>query len=315
MKRLDRMLAVLDPTADAQPALAKAARLAAASGASLELFVCDFEPALADPRFFKSDRLRVLREEFIARRKDVLDRHAAELRRQGLTVTTEARWDTPVHRGIVARVEESAPDLVVKDTHYHGVIRRTLLTNTDWNLIRDCPAPLLLAKVTEWRRSPRILAAIDPGHEGDEPAALDHDLLEYGASLGARLDGELHVVHAFFPAELIAATSAMIAAPAIDGGTIAEFLDQERGRVRQALYALARQHGIALERIHFKQGSAVDVLCDAAASLPADVVVLGAVARGRLQERLVGSTAERVLDRIACDVLVIKPPYAMVSLI
>jgi universal stress protein E len=50
------------------------------------------------------------------------------------------------------------------------------------------------------------------------------------------------------------------------------------------------------------------VLCDAAGELPADVVVLGAIARGRMREMLVGGTAERVLDRIACDVLVIKPP-------
>jgi universal stress protein E len=34
---------------------------------------------------------------------------------------------------------------------------------------------------------------------------------------------------------------------------------------------------------------------------------MGAVSRGRLQEVFLGSTAERVLDRIGCDVLVIKP--------
>jgi universal stress protein E len=35
--------------------------------------------------------------------------------------------------------------------------------------------------------------------------------------------------------------------------------------------------------------------------------VLGAIARGRLRERLIGSTAERVLDRLPCDTLVVKP--------
>ena len=34
---------------------------------------------------------------------------------------------------------------------------------------------------------------------------------------------------------------------------------------------------------------------------------MGAVSRSRLQEVFVGSTAERVLDRIGCDVLVVKP--------
>jgi len=39
----------------------------------------------------------------------------------------------------------------------------------------------------------------------------------------------------------------------------------------------------------------------------ASLVVMGAVSRSRLQEIFLGSTAERVLDRITCDVLVVKP--------
>jgi len=308
MQPLDRIIAVLDPTAKVQPALAKAARLAVASNASLELLVCDYEPALANPRFFASERLAALREEFLERLRSMLEGYASGLRAQGLAVTIEVRWDTPVHQGIVARARESAPDLVVKDTHYHGPIRRTLLTNTDWNLIRSCPAPLLLAKAGEWRTPPRIMAAVDPGHENDPHATLDHELLRRGKALAERLAGELHVVHAFFPAELIASATGVGPASAIDGGTITELLEQEHGRIREALAALAREHAIAPGRCQLRQGSAVEVLCDLATELPADIVVLGAIARGRLREMLIGSTAERVLDRMPCDILVVKAP-------
>jgi universal stress protein E len=34
---------------------------------------------------------------------------------------------------------------------------------------------------------------------------------------------------------------------------------------------------------------------------------MGAISRTRLQEVFIGSTAERVLDRLPCDVLVVKP--------
>jgi nucleotide-binding universal stress UspA family protein len=34
----------------------------------------------------------------------------------------------------------------------------------------------------------------------------------------------------------------------------------------------------------------------------------GVIARGRLREMLTGSTAERVLDGIPCDILVVKTP-------
>jgi universal stress protein E len=306
MQRLERILAVFDPTAGTQPAVAKAARLAAASKASLEILVCDYEPALANPRFFPSDRLRVLREEFLARHDSLLERHAAGFRNQGLTVTTEARWAAHPHQGIVERVRESAPDLVVKDTHYHGLIRRTVLTNTDWNLIRSCPAPLLLAKPGEWRTPARVMTGVDPGHEGDPDATLDHELLLAGKMMAQQLAGELHVVHAFFPAELVSTVSGMAAGVAIDGGMVIELLEQERARVREALAALLRQHAIPPANFQFREGSAVEVLCDVAAELPADIVVLGAIARGRLREMLIGSTAERVLDRMPCDVLVVK---------
>jgi universal stress protein E len=303
--KLERILAVLDPTAQAQPGLAKAARLAATSKASLELFVCDYEPALANPRFFTSERLRVLREEFLARHKAALERHATGLRDRGLTVTTEARWATPEYQGIVARARESSPDLVVKDTHHHGPISRTVLTNTDWNLIRRCPAPLLLAKAAAWRDPPRIMTGVDPGHEDDPGDALDHELLRAGELLAQQLGGELHAVHAFFPADLIAAVTGMEASP-IDGRTITELLEQERGRMREAITALLRGHAISTGNFHFRQGSAVEVLLDVARDLPADIVVLGAIARGRLRELLIGSTAERVMDRMPCDILVVK---------
>jgi universal stress protein E len=34
---------------------------------------------------------------------------------------------------------------------------------------------------------------------------------------------------------------------------------------------------------------------------------MGAISRSRLRELFIGSTAERILDRLHCDVLVVKP--------
>ena len=39
----------------------------------------------------------------------------------------------------------------------------------------------------------------------------------------------------------------------------------------------------------------------------ADLVVMGAVSRSGLKRLALGSTAERVLDFLPCDVLVVKP--------
>jgi universal stress protein E len=60
-------------------------------------------------------------------------------------------------------------------------------------------------------------------------------------------------------------------------------------------------------RLHLEQGAATEVLPRMVGQLGAALVIMGAVSRSRLQEVFLGSTAERVLDRIGCDVLVVKP--------
>jgi len=307
MQRLDRILAVIDPTVDIQDGVAKAARLARAFGAALELFVCDFDPALSGEPFFDTDTLRRMREKFIAVRRAELEKLAGELRIGGLEVTTHVHWDNPVHAGILRRVGEFAPDLVVKDTHHHSVLRRTLFSNTDWALIRKCPVPMLLAKPRAWSAQPRIVAALDPGHHGDKPAALDSDILDTARLLAGTLQGSVQAVHAFFPAALLAATTGMAGMPLAPDVAGPEVLDAERERVTKDLLGLAAAHGVGPEAVHVLRGSPVELLPRYAEESGTDCIVMGAVSRTRLQEIFIGSTAERVLDRLPCDVLVVKP--------
>ncbi len=307
MGRLERILSIIDPTADVQPALDKARFLAQRAGATLELFACDFDPSLTGRPFFDSEQLRELRADFIDERMEFLEALADEIRAGGVPVETHVHFDNPVYRGILRRVQESSPDLVVKDTHHHSAIRRTLLSNTDWNLIRSCPAPLLLAKPREWPAQPRILAAVDPDHVGDPAAELDRRILHDAAVLAGLLAGEVHAVHAFFPAALLAAVTGTGALPFVAGVSAAEVVERERARLGVVLAELASAQGLPPGHVHLEQGPAAEVLQMLARSLSADVLVMGAVSRSRLQELFVGSTAEQVLDRLPCDVLVVKP--------
>jgi universal stress protein E len=308
MQRLDRILAVIDPTVDVQAGATKAARLARSADAALELFVTDFDPALSGAPFFDTDTLRRLREEFLEERVEYLEDLADGLRSPGLEVTTHVHWDHPIHEGILRRVREWAPDLVVKDTHYHSPLRRALFTNTDWNLIRTCPVPLLLARHTDWPEHPKILAALDPAHHHAKPAALDGDILDAALLLARTLGGDVEAVHMFFPAALLAATAGMAGMPLAAGMSTAELIDAERARVTEGLVAVAGSRGLAPAAVKVLQGSAAELLPSHAEQRQATLLVMGGISRGRVRELLVGSTAERVLDRVPCDVLVVKPP-------
>jgi universal stress protein E len=289
-----------------QVGAAKAARLARLTGAALELFACDFDPALTGQPFFDTDTLRQLREEFIAERAAYLEDLADELRAGGLDVSTHVHWDNPLYEGILRRVAEFEPDLVIKDTHYHSFLRRAIFSNTDWNLIRRCPVPLLLSRTADWPTRPRILAALDPGHHGDKPAALDHDILDAAQFLARQLDGTVDAVHAFFPAALLAATTGLAGIPLAPELSVTELLESERTRVSAATREIAKSHGLSDKSVQVLQGSASEVLPRVATEGNVDIVVMGAVSRSRLREVFIGSTAERVLDQLPCDVLVIR---------
>lgn len=303
------ILVVLDPTAGAQPALDKAGLIARKTGARLRLFCCDRDPRLVLRRMLDPEALSAGRAAFLAARRDWLAGLADPFAAAGVEVEVEAVWDGPVHAAVLREVGLCGPDLVVKDTHWHGPLRRGLFTSTDWYLVQDCPAPLLLAKPEPWAARPQVVAAVDPGHPGDPADVLDHAILRAAERLVADVDGELAVVHAFLPVDpaLLAAAPGMPVAGIPGAGQAPEDL---RGRAEASLAALIEGHRCPAAAVHVVEGNAVDVLPEFCAGREADVLVAGAVSRSRVYQRVIGSTAERLLDRIHCDLLVVHAPPA-----
>jgi universal stress protein E len=302
MNRIENILVIVDPTAKEHWAVEKAARLAQAFKARLELFLCDTR-ASREARL--SSRMRdVAAAPFSA--KALLEALAGPLRARGLDVTTETECSDPLHAALVDRAKRTSADLVVKDTHHHSVAKRTFLTNTDWNLIRGCPVPLLLTKQTAWSGSPRIVAAVDPSHANDKPAALDHRILEQASAFTAATHGELHAVHVYIPLAILAA--ATVASAPLSVAVSAEDLEREEAAKLRLVRELAREYGVADERVHLRPGGPGEMLPRMAQELRADIVAMGAVSRSGMKRVFLGATAEDVLERLPCDALIIKPP-------
>ena len=150
-----------------------------------------------------------------------------------------------------------------------------------------------------------MIAAVDPLHEHDKPAELDRLLLQQAGDVAELLQGELHVFHSFDPTPAIAGAATTMATPiAVPVSEVTEALET---RHRQALTDLLADYNLADEQVHMHQGTPQDLLPVLAEKSGADLVVLGAVSRSGLQRIFVGSTAERVLDRLPCDLLIVKP--------
>ncbi len=254
MHEISNILAVVDPTAETQPAMHRAAWLAQHTGAELELLICYYSAYLSGDPFFESPSLDRARGKLISEEERQLEDLAEPFRQQGIVVKTTALWDHPLYKGVVREIIKSGADIVFKDTHHHSAVSRALLSNTDWSLIRTCPVPLWLVKPRDVGTEPAFVAAIDPIHDHDNPAELDEEVLQTSQMLGRKVGGVVHAFH-------------------------------------------------SVSELTYEELAAFATRVDAA------VVVMGTVERNRWKRLFTGSTLERTLEYLPCDLLIVKPDW------
>ena len=305
VKRMQRILVVVDPYAEDHPAVDRAVDLAKHSGMGIDLLSCYYEAPLASEvaaAFLPyTDNCEATLNQQLALLREL----AQPYEKENVDVTIKAVWDSPMFEGIVREVLRSMPRFLMKETHYHSAISRALFSNTDWQLIRHCPVPLWLVRSDGDLSEPTIMAAVDPSNAADQDASLDTLILSEAFALSNQLGGMVHAVHAFDVAPDIAdASTTIVSISAINADDI---IEKAKAVHSAALAELTIRFTIPDEQVHMQNGKVVELLPYMARELSASLVIMGAVTRGRLKQVVIGSTAERVLDHLPCDVLLIKP--------
>jgi universal stress protein E len=297
------LVAVKNPSAAALPAVSKAAQLAKALGAELTLFQALSTPLnLSDDLPPRQMVLGALENYTRSAHEACLNGLARRLRRRGIRVSVSAEWDHPADEAILREAAKVRADLIVVEAHpqHHGA--SSFLRLTDWELLRRSPVPLLLVKRPAPYRRPSVLAALDPDHTFDKPVQLDAEILAVGATIASALSGSLHAMHAFAPVMPVDTTQGVISA-----AKLAAAQTQAAAEACQKLARATRGSGIPKSRQHVSGRHVPDAIEEIATEIRSSIVVLGAVARSGLKRLLIGNTAERVLDHLSSDVLLVKP--------
>jgi universal stress protein E len=296
------LVAVKDPWARSLPAVRKAAQLAHATGAALELFhgisdaiyIDALSPAKGTAAFESAARERYVKK---------LEAVAASLRRSGLKVRTSAAWDYPIHEAIMRRAQVIEADLIVAERHATRHVAPWLLRFTDWELLRLSAIPVLLVKNARPYRRPVILAAVDPAHAFAKPSGLDEQIMRLARAMKAALHGQLHAVHAFAPLAVSYLGTRQDAA-----GAFEQVEKHARAEAAAGFRRMLRGTRIPPARRHLVPSHAIDAIRAVARAIDSAIVVMGAVSRSGLKRAFIGNTAERILDQLTCDVLVVKAP-------
>ncbi|TBU72715.1 universal stress protein UspA [Pseudomonas daroniae] len=298
--KLEKLLVVIDANQPSHPALERATWLARGTQARLHILVVEYSAAL-DGSLLENSLQNKAREALLEQRGKWLEELLAPLCDEGLPLQQEVRWGKRLHETVLEVAAELQPDLVLKSAAHNNLLRRLLLTDSCWQLMRHSPFPLWLVHHAEWRGR-NLCTAVDPLHKDDKPATLDHYLINISQALSSALGLRANFVHCHAPLPRTLLNNAELLA------SYQQFVADEAQQHHKAFDELIRQHNIEPDSAHLLEGAPENMLPRFVHKHEIDLLVMGAIARGRLDTILIGHTAERLLESVDCDLLVIKLP-------
>lgn len=194
---------------------------------------------------------------------------------------------------LIRHVLRKQHDLVIVGTRHRSALQGFLLGSTGIKLLRKCPCPVWITQPWAERSLDSILVAHDLRPVGD----LAMDL---GCSMAELRDAQLHVVHAaehldfqhVFPASVLAQREHA------SGDDAREYIETQLAGVNLTRPAI----------LHFLVDSPIDAIMHCIKDHNIDLLIMGTAGHAGIAGFISGSTAERLLPRISCSLLAVKPP-------
>lgn len=267
---IHKIVAIIDPTTDKQLALTRALNVAQQVNAAVHAYICCYSP-------IETDHFLALKRVEIARHEAWLEKIIGDEDLRGVAVTTEVEWREDWREGIADSARGCEADLIVKAAYEHRSPGRLLLKTSDWAVLRNASCPVLFVKRDPSMPVQRVLVAVNPKVEDLTHRQLNEDIIAIGKQISAHEGGaELHAVSALTGGEEFTSAPELAALLEIDEA-----------------------------RAYCNAGPPDEVIVDSAKLLQPDLVVIGTESRSGLGGLSKPNTAERALDRLESDVLVV----------
>jgi universal stress protein E len=296
MQPISSILVDVDATAQAQPALERALRIARGCGARLTLV--DVIPVPSEARSpHRTDPDHV---ETRCRRAQ-LARLANSI--TGLTVDSQVLLGSPA-LALTQEVLRSGHDLLVR-SHARDLVARgpKPFGDVDTQLFRKCPCPVWAIGQGPVPQHPRIVGAVHPDAEDPIGRQMNAKIIELAVFITDLEAGALTLLQAWQPFG-----ERSIRSHTTDEAFSA-YLHLEQRRAAESLTNLKDSFGeyLAGVQVDLRRGDAEQVIPEFVVARGIDLVVLGTVARRGIAGLLIGNTAERLLHKLPCSVLAVKP--------
>lgn len=289
---MNKLLIVAD-LEDGGYATSRGLELADKTGMDAEVVAFTYAP-LAALKVGKKEQ-NSIKQRLLEDREGVVQARIDEHRREGQNVRLHVVWEKNIDNWINRQCAKGKYAQVLKT----GNRTETLVhTSTDWELLRNCPVPVLLVSQKRWHRARPVMVALDLSTSVATKKTLNEKVLTAAKALASSLGVDLEIIVALEVPTLLADLDL------VDPDSYARDM---REQMQPLISRLAKKFELSESAFYCKRGPVEKVITSRAAKVRAQIVVMGTVGRRGVKARLLGNTAEKVLRHLKTDVLAIKP--------
>jgi nucleotide-binding universal stress UspA family protein len=306
MKRFNKILFVNDFNKEPTPAFERAVKLAKHNQASLtmvEIFE-ELPPEIKDS--VSPSSLIEYRNAVEAESLNGINNLIIPFKEDGVRFNSKVLWGTPFIE-IIREVIRNDHDLVMVSPRKESKIKTMLFGNRIMRLMRKCPCPVWAIKPTEKKSYNKIMAAVDPNPIDEEHGSLNVKIMEMATSLAYREQSELHVVSCWEPFS----GDSLKYRSMLSEDDLIGINNETRNMARQRLDALLKKSDVDVDdlpcRVHLLNGEPDDIILEVSNKEGVDLVVMGTISRTGIPGLFIGNTAEKILQKLNCSVLAVKP--------
>jgi nucleotide-binding universal stress UspA family protein len=293
---MKKILLDIDASEKTHPAIEAAVRLARRSRAELE--IVDVLPE------FRWESRRSVRggieRDLVASREEHLAAITAGAAASGVSAHWSLLRGKPA-QAITETVLAGAHDLLVRShARSSGAERAARFGPVDLELLKVCPCPVLLVSAHAPHVPLRVLLAVDANPDEQK---LNEHILAVALALIEPESAQLTVLQAWD------ALGEQVLRGRVRREDVDAYVEHTREAAAAGLDAFLAAAGPALAgaQRELVRGRAQDAIQESIERHDIDLVVMGSVGRSGLQGLLMGNTAEAILSRVTCSVLVVKP--------
>lgn len=263
---LNKIMVLIDPTREDQPAFTRALESALMTGARLHVYACVEKQKSVSATETEEHRLQ-----------SVLDELQSRAAADGIEATTEIETSAEWRKRAVTAAARCSASMIFKSYVEHNDLQREIRTTYDWTLLRLAPCPVLLIKnIRDWKHR-RILAAVNSQSTDEAHIKLNNQIISFAQQFTDAYGSDAHIVTAY----------------------------QDRNHVPEAA-ELAEFCGVSRDYVHISEGKPAEVIRKTANEIEADLILIGTVGRSGIKGTIVGNTSERLLDHTQSDLLVLN---------